>query len=148
MSSRPTLGLEGTKHLAMLIAMVNVNPAWASESVKARPAYPGDGVLSEVMLVLVGIIVLIGGLGWVVRRFGNTFIPGATVMKVVGGISLGPKERIVLIEVGEEQMLVSVSPNQVRLLRVLDTRVQIPVSMEHSSASNNFTEIIKKVLQR
>ena len=38
----------------------------------------------------------------------------------MGGISLGGKERIVLVQVGEQQLLVGVAPGSLRTLHVLD----------------------------
>ena len=37
-------------------------------------------------------------------------------MKIVGGVALGPRERIVLLEVGEEWLVIGVVPGQIRTL--------------------------------
>jgi flagellar biogenesis protein FliO len=35
-------------------------------------------------------------------------------MKVVGGVALGPRERIVLLEIGDEWLVIGVVPGQIR----------------------------------
>ena len=41
------------------------------------------------------------------------------VMKIVGGVALGPRERIVLVEVGETWLVIGIVPGQIRTLHQL-----------------------------
>jgi len=41
-------------------------------------------------------------------------------VSVIGGVSLGPRERAVLLQVGGTRLLVGVAPGQVRMLHLLD----------------------------
>ena len=77
------------------------------------------GALTETALGLIAIIALIFALSWFFRRFGRQALIGKGVVSVVGGVSLGPRERAVLLQVGGTQLLVGVAPGQVRMLHVL-----------------------------
>lgn len=65
------------------------------------------------------VLALIVGLGWLLRRFGGLPNIGKGVVTIVGGISLGARERAVLLQVGETRLLVGVSPGRIQTLHVL-----------------------------
>jgi len=77
----------------------------------------------QVALSLFAVVVLIGVIAWFFRRFGrmNSAICGE--LRVVGGISIGQRERVVVIQVGEEQLLVGVTPGRVQTLHVLTKNI-------------------------
>lgn len=77
------------------------------------------GPLTETALGLIAIIALILLLSWFFRRFGKQALTGKGMVSVIGGVSLGPRERAVLLQVGDTRMLVGVAPGQVRMLHVL-----------------------------
>ena len=71
--------------------------------------------LGSLALVLLAILAL----PWMLRRL--TRFPGRSAgrMQVVTALPVGPRERLVLVQVGAEQLLLGVAPGQVRLLRIL-----------------------------
>jgi flagellar protein FliO/FliZ len=71
------------------------------------------------MLFLVLIIGLIIGLGWLVRRMGRLPTGGKGLVNVLGGVSLGPRERAVVLQAGDTRLLVGVAPGRVQTLCVL-----------------------------
>jgi flagellar protein FliO/FliZ len=85
----------------------------------ATPPVVGGGAVLETMLFLVLIIGLILGLGWLVRRMGRLPAGGKGLVNVLGGVSLGPRERAVVIQAGDTRVLVGVAPGRVQTLCVL-----------------------------
>ena len=88
----------------------------------------GTGVLTETAMALIAIIALIFVLSWFFRRFGRHTLAGKGMVSVVGGVSLGPRERAVLLQVGGTRLLVGVAPGQVRMLHVLEREAEAEVS--------------------
>ena len=86
----------------------------------------GVGGLLQVILALGFVLALIVGLAWVLRRLGAVPQAGTGVLKVVGGISVGQRERIVLVQVGDTQLVVGIAPGEIRTLHVLDKPIAIP----------------------
>jgi flagellar protein FliO/FliZ len=93
--------------------------AWAVRA--ADPAAPAvtalsSGSLAQVVLALMLVLGAIVLFAWLLRRF----VPGqalsAGVVKVVGGVMVGPRERLVVVEVGETWLLLGVAANQVTLV--------------------------------
>jgi len=78
-------------------------------------ASSGLRVLFSLILVL-GLFVLCA---WAMRRWRERIQPASGPIEVVSGLSLGSKERVVLLRVGAEQVLVGMSPAGMRRLHVL-----------------------------
>jgi len=94
-----------------------------------NPVSPlATGALTESAVGLIGIIALIFVLSWFFRRFGKQALTGKGMVTVIGGVSLGPRERAVLLQVGETRLLVGVAPGQVRMLHLLGQDAGTPVA--------------------
>lgn len=66
------------------------------------------------------VIATICVLGWFLRRILGSSTSGTGVMKMLAGISVGTRERVVLLQIGNRQMLVGVAPGSVAAIHVFD----------------------------
>jgi len=83
------------------------------------PPVSGGGALLQ---GLVGLLIVLGALAvffWFLRRFSPGQSGAQGVVKVVGGVMLGPRERLVVVEVGETWLLLGVGGGQVNTLHTL-----------------------------
>ncbi|OQX31299.1 MAG: flagellar biosynthetic protein FliO [Candidatus Sedimenticola endophacoides] len=105
------------------------------EGVAARAVVPvfDAGVVVEMLIGLALVVGLILALGWLVRRFGSLPGGGKGVVKVLGGVSLGARERVVLLEVEKTRLLVGVAPGRVQTLHVLEGTGSVPDSEAFSA---------------
>ncbi len=131
----------------LLIALWSV-PAWAADVGRPAPA-PVEPVgatsLLQVLLALVLVLFLIVGMAWLMRRIGGLTQVGGGVVRVLGGVPVGQRERVVLIQVGSRQLLLGVAPGRVQTLHVLDE----PVSVSASPSDNeSFAERLSTALKR
>ncbi|MCF7515030.1 flagellar biosynthetic protein FliO [Pseudoalteromonas sp. L23] len=81
------------------------------------------GLSSELLsmgLSLVLVIVLILGLAFVLKRL-NPNIVNQQDFKVIRSISLGTKERLLVVELDDKQHLLGVTPNNINYLYQLET---------------------------
>jgi len=69
---------------------------------------------------LVVVIALILGLAWVLKKYGRLPNNNLVEMKVLGGLSLGTREKALLIEVDNKRLLVGVTPGHIQTLCMLD----------------------------
>lgn len=90
------------------------------------------------LFIIVGLIV---GLAWFMRRMGS--VGGTTTgnLKVLGGVSVGQRERVVLLQAGETQLLLGVAPGEVRAIHVLDK----PITDITDSSLNNSSGFAEKL---
>jgi flagellar protein FliO/FliZ len=67
------------------------------------------------------------------------------MLKIIGGISMGSRERIVLLQVGSEQLLVGVSPGRINTLHVLEAPLDnADVNSEKTFATNLAEAVFQK----
>jgi len=81
------------------------------------------GNLIQTTLGLLVVLLVIAAAAWAFKRFGNVHVGAQGRMKIIGGISLGTRERAVLLQVGDQQLVIGVSPGRVQTLHVLDKPV-------------------------
>jgi flagellar protein FliO/FliZ len=81
------------------------------------------------------VVGLIFGMAWFMRRMGNMQGMAAGNLKVLGGISIGQRERVVLIQAGEQQILIGVAPGTIRTLHVLDEPIVLNTPTSSTGAS-------------
>jgi flagellar protein FliO/FliZ len=75
----------------------------------------------QILLSFIVVIAFIFGFAWLMRRsgrFGGGV--GGRGLRVVSSLSLGMREKIVVINVGDKNIVVGVAPGQIRTLHVMD----------------------------
>ena len=80
---------------------------------EALPGTPSFGGLFQVVIALVIVIAAIAGSAWLMRRFGPTQMGPGGAMRVIGGVMIGPRERLVLVEVNDTWLVIGVAPGHV-----------------------------------
>jgi len=115
----------------MSVMSPNVNsPKFNSQSVISTSSPDVTSSIIKVSGGLLLVIVAIFGSAWFYRRFGH-FSPVANdALKVIGGLTIGQKEKIVLLQVGEEQVLVGVAPGNIQKLHVLTAPIKLKSEVE------------------
>ena len=78
----------------------------------------GTGII-QVTFGLFVVLLIIAAAAWFARRFGHFQSTAGGTMRIVGGLHLGTRERLVVVQVGEEQLLLGVAPGRVSTLHVL-----------------------------
>jgi len=121
--------------------------AFCSATVAAAdtaPAPAGPVATSPLNMVL-GLLFLLGLVAlawWFVKRTGGMQWPGARAMKVITALPVGARERVLLIEVGGQQLLIGVAPGRVNLLH----RFEEPVVTD-TAGGDDFASKIRQVMQ-
>ncbi len=105
----------------------------------------GTSSYIQMILGLLFIVLLIFALAWLMRRMGRMQSVMGGCMKLLGGVSLGQRERAVLVQVGETQMLLGVAPGSVRTLHVFDKPV---VTTAEPAAGDSFADKLNAVLKQ
>ena len=94
----------------------------------AAPA-PADldlGGLLRVCASLADVIALIVASGWILRRVQGGNARGGSRLRCLESVAVGMKERVVLVQAGEQQILVGVAPGNVRTLHVFAEPIAAP----------------------
>lgn len=90
----------------------------------------GVAVYARVGISLLVVLLLIFFLAWGVRRIGQWRHFKQGVIQILGGVSLGPKSRVVLLQVEETRLLVGVTTENVTPLLVLSEKTPDPAAFQ------------------
>ena len=103
------------------------------------------GAMLETLLGLVLVLACIAFLAWLLRRTGRFNSTASGEMKIIAGLSLGPRERAILLQVGEQQILVGVTAQQIQTLHVLEQPIN---TSKEPTDSASFAERLQQMLQQ
>ena len=115
----------------------------------ASTAQSAGGGLAEVTLALIVIVALIGGLAWAMKRMRRFTSGGQARIQVLSDQVMGPKERCVLVRVGETDILIGVAQGSVNTLHVFPpgANTEAPAAPPASGpATPNFKALLMRSL--
>jgi len=104
--------------LLRLTPLLLLLPATLLASESAQPLVSG-GTYLQATLALLFIVGLLFAATWAARKVSGGKMFGQGNMRVISGIALGPKERIVLVEVEDNWLVIGIVPGQIRTLHTL-----------------------------
>jgi flagellar biosynthetic protein FliO len=147
---------------------VPANPA-APDVVAPRPAAPGatvppvampaglsTGSLLQTLFALILVLAVLGALAWFLKRYGPKVGGGNANLRVVGSLNLGGRERIVVVEVGNEWIVVGASPGRINALATMprqdghngDTGNTNAALAPHAPAAHSFADWLKQTIDK
>ncbi|WP_438308277.1 flagellar biosynthetic protein FliO [Pseudomonas guariconensis] len=102
----------------------------ATQAAAPAAAAPGSlsGQLAQMVFGLLLVVGLIFALAWLLRRMQGATPRGGQVIDIIGSRAIGPRDRLLLVQVGKEQILIGHSPGNIEALHVLAEPVEVPAS--------------------
>lgn len=105
----------------------------------------GASVLQMVFGLLVVLALLVGAL-WMLKRISQPQGSAAGLLRVVTGVAVGSRERVVIIELGNSWLVLGVAPGRVSALAEIP-RQEVPTSAM-ASAGRDFPAWLKQMVER
>ena len=136
--------------------------ASATSPASALPAMPpgapmtmaptsSAGSLLQTIFALVFVLALLIGLAWFMKRYGPKVMGGNNKMRVVSSLNLGGRERIVLVEVADQWIVVGASPGRINALATMPRQEgELPqlATAQNGPAAANFSEWLKQTIEK
>lgn len=113
----------GLQSVGMFAMLLFSSVALAEESL-GETDLDGVGSLFNVVLSLGIVLAVVFTVAWLLRRLQGFTSPRGHMMRVLAQMPITHRERILLVEVGREQLLVGVGPGGMRTLHVLEERLE------------------------
>lgn len=141
--------------LALSFGVTAAEPATSTTPAPTAPATPAltaansalsSGIGGQLLQLLLGLGLVVGlifVLAWLMRRVQRAGPAGNQVIELLGSRALGPRDRLVLIQVGNEQVLLGVSPGRITPLHVMNEPVHVP---ESQSSTPEFARRLMEAL--
>jgi len=130
---------------ASLIALVLVTSLPLHAAEQAAPASAGN--LLQVLLGLVVVLALMAGTAWILKRMGVAGSGANNVAKVIGGVSVGNRERVVVVEVADQWIVVGVASGRVNALSTMPRQETIATT-EDTPGAKNFSAWLKQTIDK
>lgn len=108
----------GALCVSLFVTAVQAQETINQASAKASPMNSAN--LMQWMGGLSLVLALILAAAWLVKRYGHFNTAHAGQLRVMGGLSVGTREKVVLLKAGERHLLLGVAPNQVSTLHVFE----------------------------
>lgn len=126
-------------------------PAAMVMPLAAAPAASGDAgasLMTQLTQLGLGLIVVVGLiflLGYLMRRVGPMAPQGGQHIRLISSYPLGPRDRLALVDVGGQQLLLGISPGRINTLHVFPEPV---VDSQGEAASGDFARKLQAILKR
>lgn len=114
------------------------------------PAPSATSSLFSTTLALLFVLALLVGLAWLLKRFGpRNFGGGNNTVRLVGALSVGARERILVVEVGEQWIVVGASPGRMNALATMPRQevadaAPAPIGLQGANFAEWFKQTIEK----
>lgn len=109
---------------------------------KSTASTQAIGSILQVFIGLLAVLVVIILAAVYLKKSVHLQLSGSGVIKLLSSISLSPRERVVLLQVGDEQILVGLSSAGVRTLHVLAHPVKIEIEAAQSDRGSNVINLL------
>lgn len=99
-----------------------------------KAAAPSAGLsfaaVGGMVLALLMVLALILGMAWLLRRLSGVGLQNPSGLQPVASLAVGPKERVMVVQAGETQLVIGVTAHQISLLHRLETPLPAPAAGE------------------
>lgn len=112
----------------------------------AGNGFSGGAALGRSVLGLIVVLALMFSLAWFVRRFGAVGTARGRAIEVLSTLPVGGRERVLLVRVGDEQVLIGVAPGRVQALHVLERPLKDIGAVDPTTADDSFAGRLRAAL--
>jgi flagellar biosynthetic protein FliO len=118
------------------------------------PAAPATGSLLQTLFALIVVLGVLGALAWFLKRYGPKAGGGSANLRVVGSLNLGGRERLLVVEVGSQWIVVGASPGRVNALATMPKQEGIDAGSAnaalapHTTPASSFGDWLKQTIDK
>jgi flagellar protein FliO/FliZ len=125
------------------------NPGATTVAVPGQQALatgaPGAGDAFGVLFALALVIAMIVALAWLLRKLQGVRGVAGQDLRVRGGVAVGARERVVMVEANGKLFMLGVAPGSVRHLADLGEASAIAVAPVTNPATSPFAQLLKRL---
>lgn len=135
--------------LATLFSASMAHAQTAAVSTAATASTSTTSTAGNLMQVTLGLLVVLGlmaAAAWVLRRFNTAKGNNAAHIKIIGGVSVGNRERVIVVEIADQWIVVGVAPGRVNALATMAKQETTIVT--DAAPSKNFSSWLAQTIEK
>ena len=144
-------GVIGLSLAAATAAIAPAAPPPAAAPV-TMPSGSPTGSLLQTLFALIAVLAVLAALAWFLKRYGpRAGIGGGANLRIVGSLNLGGRERLLVVEVGDQWIVVGASPGRVNALATMPKQegaAPTAALSAHGPAANSFADWLKQTIEK
>ena len=102
----------------------------------------------QIIFSLILVLAAVAAVAWIMKRINLPQHGAASLLKVISGVAVGQRERIVLVEVNDTWLVVGVAPGQVRTLHTMPKGVIPSGAQAGAMPDNKFQMWLKQMVEK
>jgi flagellar protein FliO/FliZ len=130
-----------------IVAAVTPVYGFAAESATNTSPSLGGSVL-QMILSLAGVLALLLGSLWVLKRLTMQRGGASGLMRVIAATAVGGRERVVIVEVGDTWLVLGVAPGQITALAEIPRQQMHPAPTSSTATQPDFPAWLRHLLQK
>ncbi|MFA5371068.1 MAG: flagellar biosynthetic protein FliO [Sideroxydans sp.] len=111
------------------------------------PAPVSSGNVVQVIVSLLLVLAAVLVVAWLLKRINLPQQGQGNLLKVISGVAVGQRERVVLVEVNDTWLVVGVAPGQVRALHTLPKGV-LPADSTPAGEGKSFRSFLQQMREK
>lgn len=136
----------------LALSAASMHGAMAAAVQPAPAPVVSTGSLLQMLLGLAVVLGLVLACAWIMKRLQTRAGGSAGIVRVVAGAAVGPRERVVLLEVAGNWLVIGVAPGRVSALHTMP-RGELPQHLSQDQPQNTFAvppfaEWLKRMLEQ
>lgn len=144
MSKRILAALPAAFFSPLALAAETARPAYVPPPAAALSSGSVLQVILSLLLVLAAVVVV----GWLLKRINLPQQGAGNALKIISGVAVGQRERIVLVEVNDTWLVVGVAPGQVNALHSMPKGTLPAASGIATGEDNKFQGWLKQMMEK
>ncbi len=131
----------------LLTLIAGISPGLVAAQSDSAAVMPLEPLSSPYLLKLTGalllVVILIFGLAWLVKKLKLSHQSQNGLIRIIAGLSIGTRDRIVLLQIGEEQILLGMTPGRIEKLHTMSEPLEVDETVMPPSA---FAEKLNRLM--
>jgi flagellar protein FliO/FliZ len=132
----------------LVLSIVLIPSVSVAESAPQSVATTSFASLLQVLFGLGLVLAAIAGTAWLLRRLAPGQVAAAGSLRVVGGVAVGPKERVLLVDVGDTRLVLGVTSASISTLHQMPKPTDAESAPEYAEATAPFYLRLKEMLNK
>jgi flagellar protein FliO/FliZ len=132
------------RYLKLLVIAASAFTATATAA-ETTAISPTTGLL-QIFLGLVAVLALMGVAAWFFKKIGPVNTGNKIPVKIIGGVSVGNRERIIVVEVADQWIVVGVTANQINTLSTMQKQEKLTEETTLTAPENQFSTWLKRTM--